>query len=163
MKKTKIGYKENISRILAIFFCVFPWITYVKILEYNDAEQNIFSSYEGLALDFFLYYKERILILMSIFLVCWFLGERIFPDKVDNNVPLLKGKNKWLFILMGVFLGCAFVSTVFSKYHKWNLCCRSYVLCDCVKFDSGIVCGSSRVCASSKCILSETHHGKMSR
>lgn len=118
MKKGKMGYKENISKILAIFFCVFPWITYVKLLEYDEAEMSVFSSYEGLALDFFLYYKERILIAMAVFVVCWFIGERIFPDKVDNNVPLLKGKNKWLLVLSGLFLGGALLSTVFSQYQK---------------------------------------------
>lgn len=117
-KSIKSSYRENIVKILAGFFCIFPWITYTKILEYNEAEMSVFSSYEGLALDFFLYYKERILIAMAVFVVCWFIGERIFPDKVDNNVPLLKGKNKWLFALSSVFGVWALISTCFSEYQK---------------------------------------------
>lgn len=111
-------YRENITKILAAFFCIFPWITYTRILEYNEAEMSVFSSYEGLAIDFFLYYKERILIAMAVFVVCWFIGERIFPDNVDNQVPLLKGKNKWIFLLAGVFAIFALISTVFSEYAK---------------------------------------------
>lgn len=118
MKKTKKGYKEIIVYILAVFFCAFPWITYVKLLKYNEAEQSVFSSYEGIGLDFFLYYKEIALLVMAVFLLCWFIGERIFPDKVDNNVPLLTGNNKITFALTGVFLAGALVSTFFSEHSK---------------------------------------------
>lgn len=118
VKKAKRRYEKVIIYILTSFFCVFPWVTYVKLMEYNEEEMALFSSYKGLSLDFFLYYKEILLLAMAVFFISWFIGERIFPDKVDNEVPLLKGNNKALFILLGLFLGGAFISTLFSEYQK---------------------------------------------
>lgn len=79
-KKQKImqgdipGYRKNMIRILSVFFLIFPWITYLKILEYGESESQIFSSYEGIAVDFFLYYKEVILMIMAAVAVLWFIG-----------------------------------------------------------------------------------------
>lgn len=118
MKNKLPGYRKNIIKILAGFFLFFPWITYTKILEYDEAQQKVFSNTAGLGLDFFLYYKEMILIFMAVFFVLWFLGERVLVEKKDNNVPLIKGDNKWLFVFSGIFVGFAIFSTILSDYKK---------------------------------------------
>jgi len=117
MKKTGLqGYRKNFIKLLSVFMVLFPWITYLKLELYNEAEKSIFYSYDGVRIDFFVYHKEIMLILVAILALLWFVGERFLPQKVDNNVPLFKGQNKWLFIMMGVFAVGAVVSTVFSKY-----------------------------------------------
>lgn len=118
MKEKMLGYRKRIIQILLAFFGIFPWITYLKVIEYNEAECQIFSSYDGMGADMFLYYKERMLIGVAVFLIFWFIGERLFPDKVDNQVPLLKGNNRILFLLMGIFAGMALISTFFSEHSK---------------------------------------------
>ena len=118
MKQNMLGYRKNLVKLLTGFFMIFPWITYLKIVEYNEAECRIFSSYDGTAADLFIYYKERILIGAAVFLICWFIGERLFPDKVDNQVPIFKGNNRGLFISMGIFAGMAIISTILSENKK---------------------------------------------
>lgn len=117
--KTKIPvYRKNLIKILTGFFVLFPWITYVKIMEYNDAEKVIFSNQQGFTLDFFLYYKEIILLWMVVIALIWYFGERVMTVKKDNNIPLIKGDNKWLFLTAGIFSVFAVISTVFSEQKK---------------------------------------------
>ena len=71
-----------------------------------------------MSIDFFIYYKEIILIVVAAIALLWFVGERFLPDKVDNNVPLLKGNNKWLFVLAGIFTAGTVISTIASVYKK---------------------------------------------
>ena len=97
---------------------VFPFITYINVSAYNEAEKNLFGGYNGMSIDFFIYHKQILLIGMALMAVLWFIGERVLPQKVDNNVPLFKGKNKGLFILMGVFSAGLVVSTLFSDYQE---------------------------------------------
>ena len=87
-RTNQLGYKRYFPGILALFFFIFPWITYLTILEYNEAEMSVFSSMQGYAADFFLFAKQKVLYGFIVFIVLWFLGERVFPDKVDNNIPL---------------------------------------------------------------------------
>ena len=119
MNKTGLqGYRKNFIKILTVFMVAFPWITYLNLSEFTDAEKTLFSGYGGISIDFFIYHKEVAVILMAVLAVLWFMGEQFLPRKVDHNVPLIKGKNKCLFILSGVFAAGLLVSTIFSKYPK---------------------------------------------
>jgi len=119
MKKTGLqGYKKNFIRFLSVFMIVFPWITYLNLEQYTEAEKSIFGGYEGISIDFFLQQKVVVLVLVAVIALLWFLGERFLPQKVDNQVPLLKGNNKVLFVLSGVFVLGTVISTVFSSYQK---------------------------------------------
>ena len=120
-QEIKSGYKRNIVKILTVFFIVFPWITRLKILNYNEIESSVFGGYDGQAVDLFLYYKEIAVIALAVFLLLWFVGEHIFVDKVDMNVPLMKGKNKCLFTLAGIFCLMVVISTLFSQNRKTAL------------------------------------------
>lgn len=117
MKKTDLqGYRKNFVKFLSVFMVIFPWISYLRVEQYNQAEASVFPSYNGVRIDFFIYQKEIVLIVVAVVALLWFLGERFLPDKVDNNVPLLKGQNKWMFILAGIFVAGSIISTFFSKY-----------------------------------------------
>lgn len=97
---------------------VFPWITYIYVAQYDAMEKAMYGGYNGILIDFFIHSKVVALLLVAAIALFWFIGERFLPEKVDNNVPLLKGKNKWLFILIGIFVAGAVVSTVFAKHQK---------------------------------------------
>lgn len=118
MKKKNQGYKRNLNYILAAFLCIFPWIMHFDIVKYNKAETEVFSSYNGYGIDIFIQIKEKLVIGLAIFLICWFVGERIFPYKVDNNVPLIKGKNKMLYGMLGIYALMVIISTIFSANKK---------------------------------------------
>lgn len=119
MKKTGLmGYRKNFIKFLSIFMVIFPWITYLRVAQYTEAEKSIFGGYNGLLIDFFIYYKEIVLIIVAVVSMLWFVGERFLPQKVDNDVPLFKGKNKWLFILAAIFAIGTIISTVVSQYQK---------------------------------------------
>lgn len=119
MKKIGLqGYRKNFIKFLSIFMVIFPWITYLRLSQYSEAEKSVFGGYNGMSIDFFLYHKEIALIIVAVVALLWFVGERFLPQKVDNNVPLFKGQNKWLFILAGVFSLGTIISTVLSQYQK---------------------------------------------
>ena len=118
MKKLNRGYKKNIIYFLSLFLGIFPWIMHFDIVKYNKAESAVFSSYNGYGIDIFIQVKEKYVIALAIFLICWFIGERIFPYKIDNNVPLIKGKNKMLYSMLGMYAFMAVVSTIFSDNKK---------------------------------------------
>lgn len=67
-------------------------------------------------IDFFIKQKGTIFIAVSVISLLWFLGERFLPEKVDNDVPLIKGKNRWLFALSGIFVMGTVISTIFSEH-----------------------------------------------
>ena len=119
MKKTELqGYRKNFITFMSVFMAIFPWITYIYVAQYDAAEKALYGGYNGILIDFFIHSKELVLLVVAVLSVLWFIGERFLPEKVDNNVPLLKGRNKWLFILIGVFVVGAVVSTVFAKHQK---------------------------------------------
>lgn len=118
------GYRKNIIRILSLFLVVFPWITYFNILLYSDMQASVLSNIDGMSTDLYFYSKQVVLIIVAAFSVLFFLGERVFPDKKDNEVMLLKGRNSLLLILCGIFVISALVSSIFAKDAKtawWGL------------------------------------------
>lgn len=124
MKALIPGYRKNIIKILTMFLVLFPWITYFKILYYSEMQSWVLANYDGMAVDVYFYYKEIFLIIMATFVLLFFIGERIFPDKKDKNVLLFYGNNKWLFILSAIFVGMALVSSIFAEDVKtawWGL------------------------------------------
>ena len=119
MKKTELqGYRKNFIKFLSVFMAVFPWVTYIYVAQYDALEKAIYGGYDGVLIDFFIHSKEVVLLVVAAIAVLWFVGERFLPEKVDNNVPLFKGKNKWLFVLIGVFVIGTVVSTIFAKHQK---------------------------------------------
>lgn len=119
MIKTDLqGYRKNFIKFLCAFMVVFPWITYLNLSKLSEAENSVFVGYDGVSIDFFIHQKSVVLIWIAVLCILWFVGERFLPQKVDNNVPLLKGQNKWLFLLSGVFAIGTVLSTVFSQYRE---------------------------------------------
>jgi len=117
MKKSGLQqYRKSFIKILSIFMVVFPWITYLHISEYSEAEMSIFGGHESI--DFFIYYKELAIILMAVLALVWLLKECFLPQKTEKSALLLKDKNKGLFIFVGIFSLWTIVSTVCSKYQK---------------------------------------------
>lgn len=107
--------------ILSGFVILFPWITFLKIRNYNESESRIFGGYAGKGIDLFLYYKEIAVILAAVLLIVWFLGEQIFQDKPDKNIPLRKGRNRGLYVSVGIFVFFSLLATVFSENKKTAL------------------------------------------
>lgn len=119
MKKTGLqGYRKNFIKFLSVFMVIFPWITYMNIYELTESEKTVYSSYEGIWIDVFIESKQIVLLIVAAIALLWFVGERFLPEKVDNNIPLFKGKNKWLFALSGVFAIGTIISTLTSQYMK---------------------------------------------
>ena len=119
MKKTELqGYRKNFIKFLSIFMMLFPWVTYIYVAQYDSLEKSIYGGYDGILIDFFIHSKVVVLLVVAAIAILWFVGERFLPEKVDNNVPLLKGKNKWLFALCGVFMVGTIASTIMAKHQK---------------------------------------------
>ena len=119
MKKIELqGYRKNFIKFLSVFMVIFPWITYLNLSLLSKEESLVFSAYDGVFIDFFLKQKGLVLIIVAVVSLMWFIGERFLPEKIDNEVPLIKGNNKWLFVLSGIFVVGTVISTVLSNYQE---------------------------------------------
>lgn len=62
--------------------------------------------------------KSFLLVITSVAMVAWFIGERIFPDKVYIDG---KGKiSKIIYALMGIFILAVIISQMFSKDYSYS-------------------------------------------
>ena len=96
-KKVKISeempkYKYVVPYSICIFILIYPLIPDINI-------------------------KEKMVILMAVFCLSWFIGENIFPDNIIKNNPL-RDKNKTLWIMAAIFVICAVLSQVFSADYE---------------------------------------------
>ena len=96
-KKVKISeempkYKYVVPYSICIFILIYPLIPDIHI-------------------------KEKMVILMAVFCLSWFIGENIFPDNIIKNNPL-RNKNQTLWIMAAIFVICAVLSQVFSADYE---------------------------------------------
>lgn len=121
MKEKIPKYRKTMIKFLTCFFVVFPWITYLKVIEFSEAETYIFSSQSGLSVDFFLFSKQSVLIVVAIVALVFGIAEYVLSVKKDRNLPSQTEDNKWLFILSGIFVAFVLISTIFSEQKKTAL------------------------------------------
>lgn len=126
LKKKKIGnkvpkYKYFIATIISLFIVIFPWVSYLKIMNLNDDVAKIFQNNNGVYLDFFLYYKEILIIIFGVFLLFFYCGEIIFPDNKINNYPLKHNSNRLIIICVFIYSFTVVLSSILSKYRSVTL------------------------------------------
>lgn len=86
--KSVPGYKRVFAWMIAVFAMVIPWISYLRIWKLTDAQADVFENYNGYVFDFFLYYREVLLVVMAVVLLAVMIGENIFPDHVITQTPV---------------------------------------------------------------------------
>lgn len=114
----KPGYRQIFLIICALFWSIYPFITRVVVKKIPEIEASFFSNKNGQIIDLFLFPKEIVLAVFSGAVILYFLGERIFPDKIiklDRN----RIKNlKLPFICIGVYIVFSVLSFVLSDYKE---------------------------------------------
>lgn len=113
------NYKYIMCVIIAGGIMICPFVAHLKIYKLSSSGQRIFEQTEGLGIDFFLYYKAIFLIVLSFFIILFFIGEHIFPDKKIPAYQLKSGKMRMVRYCCGGYLLCCIVSFIVSKY-KWE-------------------------------------------
>lgn len=130
MKKGRVKNKINRKRIpkykylivilISLFIIILPLISHLKIMIIEGELKNIFTNSNGIYIDLFLYYKEVFIISFSVFLILFFIGERIFTD-YKLSCPLEDRSNRKILILSGIYSITVIISCIFSKYEKLSL------------------------------------------
>lgn len=130
MKKTKYSrdvkemkiprYKYFIAIMISLFILILPFISRLKIMNLPTDTQNVFTNNNGIYIDLFLYYKEVFIICFGVFLILFFLGERIFPDN-KINFPLKEKRNRKIILCIGIYVVTVIVSYLFSDYKQLSL------------------------------------------
>ena len=75
--KSVPGYKRVFAWMIAVFAMVIPWISYLRIWKLTDAQADVFENYNGYVFDFFLYYREVLLVVMAVVLLAVMIGEKL--------------------------------------------------------------------------------------
>ncbi len=118
-KIKRIGYRQIFLIIAAAFWVVYPFIARIVINKIPEVEAEFFSNQNGYVIDLLLYCKEIALIGFTAVVLLYFLGERIFPDrieKLDRNrgkqlkVPLIAAGGYILFSVLS-FIFCDYKET----------------------------------------------------
>ena len=86
--KSVPGYKRVFAWMIAVFAMVIPWISYLRIWKLTDAQADVFENYNGYVFDFFLYYREVLLVVMAVVLLAVMIGEKLnltYNGPADNQ------------------------------------------------------------------------------
>lgn len=120
-KKTRVIEDENVKyknflvHTIAVFLCVFPFCVFSHVEHLSELAQKYFKNTEGYTADFFLYHKEKFLLIFAIWLVLFFVGEHIYPKHPIKNIPLKSKAARITLILLGIYALCISISALFSK------------------------------------------------
>ena len=127
-EKDEAGYQRLLVVTILIFLNVVPFFVYSHVELLPELAQEYFANKEGYTADFFLYWKEMLLSAFAVWLVLFFIGERIYPEHPIKNIPLRNKNAKITLRAAGVYVGCLFVSTILSKEKRTALvgCCTEY-------------------------------------
>ena len=105
--KSVPGYKHVFAWMIAVFAMVIPWISYLRIWKLTDAQADVFENYSGYVFDFFLYYREVLLVVMAVVLLAVMIGEKL------NDYG-------WWYIRNGA-LDLTYNGPADNQYGTWNV------------------------------------------
>lgn len=123
--ETEPSYRHYFSVFLtcAVFAVLFAVRIHVDTID--EKSQTLFSNNDGLYVDWFLYCKEILLFITVLISICYFIGEKIFPDNPYRNDPILKKSARLPLILIGIYLLMSVASALFSENKDvvlWGVC-----------------------------------------
>ncbi|MBQ3565783.1 MAG: O-antigen ligase family protein [Oscillospiraceae bacterium] len=123
--ETEPSYRRFFAGFLicAVFAVLFAVRIHVDNIDENS--QKLFSNNNGLYADWFLYCKEILLFIIALICICYFIGEKIFPDNPCRGDPILKKSARFPIILMGIYLLMSVISALFSENKDvvlWGVC-----------------------------------------
>lgn len=120
-----VRYKRVLVWTITIFLVIFPFYVYTHVEQLSKVAQQYFQNTSGYVADFFLYHKEKMLLLFSIWLLLFFVGEQIYPEHPIKNIPLRSKNARITLILTGIYAACILLSTLFSTDKQtalWGSC-----------------------------------------
>lgn len=103
-----------IRRIIYIYVCIIPWITFKKDIFYNTDEKMLFSSGINGVTDYFLYGKAFVTIVVAVLLVI-LIVLKIFICK-NKILDFTDNFDKFMAVCVCVFSACTIVSLILAKY-----------------------------------------------
>ena len=108
-------YKSFIAIIISAFIASIPFISHLKIMVLDNSIKDVFGDSNGIYIDLFLHYKKNIIVFFGVFIILFFIGERIFPDyKLDY--PLKKRDYSKIIICVFIYSFMVILSYIFSDY-----------------------------------------------
>ena len=120
-KARRIGYRQIFLIITAAFWVIYPFIARVVINRVPEVEEEFFSNQNGYVIDLLLYCKEIALIGFTVVILLYFLGERIFPDRIEK-LDKVRGKQLiFPLIAAGGYIFFSILSFIFCKYKETAL------------------------------------------
>lgn len=118
ISEENLKYKSFIAYTIMAFLIIYPFIvrSYVGLL--SEKQQEYFPNKMGYTADFFLYHKEIALLVFSVWLILFFIGEHIYPKHPFCDIPLRSKHAKMTLYLVGIYALCICVSSVFAADKK---------------------------------------------
>jgi len=119
--KKRTGYREKFLILATAFWAIYPFITRILVKKVPKEEEIFFATSQGMIADIMLFCKEMALAGFVIIALLYFLGERIFPDKVEKLNRERFKRLKFPLIFMGIYLLFSVLSFALSKYKETAL------------------------------------------
>ncbi len=119
------AYRRRFSYFItcSVFSILFAVRLHIERL--TGKSLNIFASDNGAYADWFLYCKEILLFTLSVIIVLYAIGERIFPDEPCRNNPLFKKNALVPALLTAFYFFMSVLSALFSENKEvvlWGMC-----------------------------------------
>lgn len=111
------SYKTFAAYSIGGFLVLYPFCVYLHIEKFTPLAAEYFANSGGYMADFFLYCKEKVLIIFAIGLFLFFIGEQIYPRNPVSDFPLKKRCARKIVCIMIMFLLCL-ICSVFRAEDK---------------------------------------------
>lgn len=118
ISEENLHYKNVIVHIIMAFLVVYPFVVYSYVGLLSEKQQEYLPNKMGYTADFFLYHKEMLLLVFAVWLILFFIGEQIYPQKPFRDIPLRSKHARVTLGLIGIYALCIGASVLFSVDKK---------------------------------------------
>jgi len=117
------AYRIIFTTVLSVVIFLTLFMARLHLEQLSGKSADIFASSNGMYADWFLYCKEISFFVCAIFIILYYIGEKIFPEKPCRNNPI--NNSGKLIPLFSVYFAFSLLSALFSDNKEvvmWGLC-----------------------------------------
>lgn len=142
LQNNEPAYRILFTAVLTVVIFLTLFMARLHIGQLTGKSAEIFASSNGMYADWFLYCKEISFFVCAVFIILYYIGEKIFPEKPCRNNPI--NNSGKLIPLFSVYLVFSLLSALFSENKEvvlWGLCTEyeglAAVFSYCILFFAG--------------------------
>lgn len=125
IREEDLKYKDRFAFTIIVFLNLLPFCVFSHVEQLPETAQQYFQNTNGYIADFFLYHKEKLLVIFAVWLILFFIGEHIYPKNPARDIPLRSKTARVTLLCVGIYAVTIVLSTVFAEDGQtalWGSC-----------------------------------------